>query len=433
MRFDKFLAAAVVAMLLLLGQGVEAGTAGKMKGTGSAKNVIVINIDDLSPHALSVGAPTPNIGELARNGTTISDMYTTAGVCAPSRAAMHTSRYQEEFGIFKNPPEGAVYDDFKGDGIPGSAFTIAEAMGKAGLHTGLVGKWHLGDEAAQRPNAQGYDEFIGYLGGGHGAEPGTGPLLRNDTKVRFNKNLTDFFADESVAFINRNASRPFYLEISTNATHGPLGATPAQLGKCSKYGDHDDRMFCGMLVSVDDLVGDVIMALRQNALVNDTLVILTADNGCAMLGYCDSGVFKLGKGKPWEGGVRVPGIFWEPGVIPPGKTYTKSPISHLDIMPTALAAVGSTARYDLEGENVLPWLISNSAGPARDLFFATTPGRGSIRRGEWKLYFESGTKLYNLNDDPDESNDVANKNPAKVKELAPVLERWFDSLPKPAY
>ena len=432
MQLGRFMAVALATALLVLGQGAEAAVA-KQKGTGSAENVVVINIDDLSPHALKVGAPTPNIDALADQGMTIDAMYATAAVCAPSRAGMHTGRLQEEFGIFKNPPEGAVYDDFKGDGIPGSAFTIAEAMGKADLKTGLVGKWHLGDEPQQLPNAQGYDEFIGYLGGGHGIEPGTGPLLRNSSSVRFSLNLTDFFAKEAVSFIDRNASRPFYLEVSTNATHEPLGATPQQLGKCSKYTDNDERLFCGMLVGLDDLVGDVMEALRRNKLDRDTMVILTADNGCAMLGYCDSGVFKLGKGKPWEGGVRVPGIFWMPGVIQAGTTYTKAPISHLDIMPTVLSAVGGNIPSDLDGRNVLPWLIGNTGDADRTLFFATAPGRGSVRRGKWKLYFEGGTKLYNLENDPDESNDVAAKNQAKVKELSPVLQRWFDSLPKPAY
>ena len=432
MRLGRFLAAAGAAMLLLLGQGAGAGTTTKQGGTGEFRHVIVINADDLSEHALSQ-VPTPNIDALARQGTKVSNMYTTAGVCAPSRAGKETGRYQERYGIFKNPPEGAAADGFKGDGIPASAVTVAEAMGKAGVYTGKIGKWHLGDEAAQRPNAQGYDEFIGFLGGGHGYAPGTGPLLRDNKPVQFGENLTDFFAGEAASFITRNASKRFYLALDPNAPHEPLSATPQQMGKCTKFDDQDDRLFCGMLVGLDNMVGEVMGAVKRAGIEDDTMVVFTADNGCAQLGYCDSGVFRMGKGKPWEGGVRVPGIFWAPGVIPAGKVYTKSPISHLDLMSTSLAAVGAPIPGNLDGENVLPWLISNSAGPARDLFFATIPGRGSIRRGDWKLYFEGGIKLYNLEKDPDESNDVAGQNPDIVKPMANTLDQWFNEMPKPAY
>lgn len=402
----------------------------------AARNVVAIIVDDLSPGATD-GYPLANLAQLAREGLTLTTMYASHGTCHPSRAGAEVGRYQQRFGIWKNPPEGEGSGDYD-YGLPGSAYTLGEAMQDAGLRTGMIGKWHIGPDPEQRPERQGYDESAYFLGGGHKYYAPTGSLFRNGVPTQAKKYLTDWFADEAVAFIDRNESRPFYLSFRPNAPHDPIEALATDTAKCPGSLPDKERQFCGMLVAVDRGLGRIMDALDRNGLSRNTLVWYTADNGCQGAGLCDNGILRGAKGSPWEGGTRVPGIVWQPGVIPAGDDYG-SPVSQLDMMPTLLAAVDGRIPGNLDGDNVLRNLLQGTPIPPRNLFFAQNKGRGSVRRDEpgdnpdqWKFYKEGNQwLLYNLRNDPDESTNVAGANPDVVADLRPALQGFLDSLPAP--
>lgn len=394
----------------------------------SSQNIVIINLDDISA-GITTQYPTPSIAALAAEGTTVESMSTAGHVCSPGRVGMHSGRWPGRYGAYGNPEHG---DNPPRYGLPGSATTIAEVLKARGRRTSIVGKWHIGIEPDQLPGAQGYDESLVFLAGGHAYKSGT--IIRNGRNEEVKGYLTDIFADEAVAFIRRQGRKkqPFYLELQPNAPHGPLSALAADMAKCGER-TGDARTFCGMLVAADRLVGRVIAELRARGFGRNTLVVFTGDNGCVPTPFCDPTPWRGSKGSVYEGSSRVDGIFWQPGLVPAGAKYGASAISQIDLFPTALAAVGGTLPKDLDGIDVLPAILASKPLPSRALFWAEAKNKGSIRTSEWRLYLRPGLELYDLRSDPGESRNVASSQAAVVADLRPRLVNFLASLPPPAY
>jgi arylsulfatase A-like enzyme len=413
-------------------------------------NILVIVADDLGYGDIGVhggrDVPTPHIDALAASGTRCTTGYVSAPYCSPSRAGFLTGRYQTRFGHEFNPHVGE-----QGKlGLPLRQRTIADLLRGAGYATGLVGKWHQGFDPTHHPRSRGFDEYFGFLVGGHNY------LLHKDAEAEFgsaySKNMvyrdrevqkldgytTDLFTDEALAFMERHQDEPWFLYLAYNAVHTPLEVL-------EKYGDQvpesitdrERRGYLSLLIGLDSAVGRIMADLRKTGKDKDTLVFFFSDNGGSgrkpFLAY-NTGVnapLRGDKGQTLEGGIRVPFFVSWPGKIPAGKTYDQ-PVIALDILPTAAAVAGAEVGADADGVDLLKHLTGEDiTAPHEALYWRFGPQK-AVRKGKWKLVDwrdfetkqESGWQLYDLEKDIGEKNDLAKVEPRIVAELSEAWEKW---------
>ncbi|HEX3149227.1 MAG TPA: sulfatase-like hydrolase/transferase [Gemmataceae bacterium] len=408
-------------------------------------NILFIVGDDMGYADVGVHGckdiPTPNIDALANSGVRCTNGYVSGPYCSPTRAGLLTGRYQTRFGHEFNP--GAKGPEV---GLPITETTIADRLTKAGYATGLVGKWHLGDADKLHPQKRGFDEFFGFLGGAHSYFPGKGQaILRGNTAVDEKEYLTDALGREALAFIDRHKAHPFFLYLAFNAVHTPMHATDARLKKFEHIKDQTRRTYAAMMLAMDEAIGKVMDKLRAEKLENDTFICFISDNGGpTMVGTTINGSLNTplrgSKRTTLEGGIRVPFFVSWRGKLTAGQTFNE-PVIQLDLTATALAAAGVSAEADwkLEGEDLIPFITGDTRrkSPHTALYWRFG-AQMAIRKGDWKLVRydpvadggkgrPDGAKLYNLADDIGEKNDLAAKEPAKVKELQVLWDEWNKS------
>ncbi len=413
-------------------------------------NVVVILADDLGYGDLgaqgNTSVPTPRIDSIATAGVRFTDGYVTAPVCSPSRAGLLSGRYQQRFGHEFNPggpvdPSDEVYHRL---GLPTDQVLLPKLMRDAGYATGMVGKWHLGYAPEFLPQARGFDEFFGFLSGAHSyveAGPRTrSPILRGTAPVDEKEYLTDAFAREAAAFIERHKEQPFFLYVPFNAVHTPLEAVEKYLDRVATIQEKNRRVYAAMTVAMDDGVGRILDALEKTGLETGTLVIFLSDNGGVWrpgaTNYADNGPLQAGKLFMHEGGSRIPFMMRWPGVIPAGTVYSR-PVSSMDILPTALAVAGGTQPEDrpMDGVNLLPYVRGEREGDPHQ-FLAWRLGRNhALRKGDWKIlrYGPNPTRLFNLAQDIGENRNLAGENPEKLKELEDLYAAWESQTIAPVY
>lgn len=406
-------------------------------------NVVVIVADDLGYAELGVyggrDIPTPNIDSIAANGVRFTNGYVSCPVCSPTRAGLMTGRYQQRFGHEFNPGPGAVADPTFG--LPLTETTLAERMKTLGYATWMVGKWHLGFQPEMNPTKRGFDDFFGFLGGGHSYFPSQGRkgsgILRGTGPVQETEYLTDAFAREAVVFIERHRTDPFFLYLPFNAVHEPLAAPEKYLSRFTNITDTKRRTFAAVLSAMDDSVGSVLRKLREAKLEENTLIFFISDNGGPTAQTSSSNVPLRGyKAEVLEGGVRIPFMVQWMGHLPAGKVYD-NPVISLDIHPTAVAAAAGQipAEAKLDGVSLLPYLSGKNAAAPHDRLLWRYGHQWAIRMNEWKLlHSQTGSpQLYNLSEDMGERNDLAAKNPDKVKELQTAYSAWNAELMVPRW
>ncbi len=358
-------------------------------------NFIVILADDLGYADVGFNGchdiPTPHIDSIAAEGVRFTNGYVTYSVCGPSRAGLMTGRYQDRFGFSVNP---TIDPSNPQAGLPLEEKTIAEILKSVGYTSMAIGKWHLGTHSTLRPLARGFDEFFGFLSGGHDYFPENltlndlsevkkqwdwyrTKLLRNEERVQTHAYLTDELSDEAVAFVDRQGNQPFFLYLAYNAPHTPLQATPKYLDRFRHIADKRRRTYAAMVSAVDDGVGRILAKLEERAIADDTLVFFLSDNG-GPIGKTPSANGSLndplrgGKGSPFEGGIRVPFAARWTGTIPVGIDYDQ-PVISLDIMATiaAQAEASISTQRPLDGVDLLPYLSGqDSTTPHEQLCLA---------------------------------------------------------------
>jgi arylsulfatase A-like enzyme len=407
-------------------------------------NIVLIVADDLGYGELGCQGrtkeiPTPNIDSLAKNGTRFTSGYVSCPVCSPTRAGLMTGRYQQRFGHEFNPggAEGAA-ENF---GLPLTEATLPQRLKAAGYATGMVGKWHLGNRPEYLPLRRGFDEFFGFLGGAHSyvdaRADGRNPILRGTEPVDEKLYLTDAFAREAVAFVDRHKAEPFFLYLAFNAVHNPLQAPQKYQDRFPSIEDPKRRTFAAMLSAQDDAVGAVLSRLREAGLEGNTLIFYISDNG-GPTPQTTSKNDPLGgrKGQVFEGGIRVPFLVQWKGHLPAGKVDDR-PVIALDIHPTALAAAGAPAPAGakLDGVDLLPFLSGRSEGAPHDSLFWRFGAQSAVRQGDWKLVKQTGdpARLYDLSKDIGESRDLAAEEPSVVKALEGALAAWDAQLEQPRW
>jgi len=406
-------------------------------------NIVVIVADDLGYADLGVqgckDVPTPNIDSIAKNGVRFTNGYVSCPVCSPTRAGLQTGRYQQRFGHEFNPGPNPE-DNF---GLPLSEVTIGDRLKKAGYATGFVGKWHLGFKPEMHPMKRGYDEFFGFLAGGHSyffnqPQPVNAAILRGTEPVTEDTYLTDAFGREAAAFVGKHAGHPFFLMLCFNAVHTPLEVIDKYLNRFKSISDPKRQKMAAMLSAMDDAVGVVLNALRSANVYDNTLVFFISDNGGPTGANASRNDPLSGfKGQVLEGGIRVPFLVQWKGRIPAGRTFDH-PVIGLDIHPTCLAAAGAGApargEKALDGVNLLPYLEGKKSGAPHEWLFWRFGSQSAARRGRWKLVrMDGSSRLFDLEADIGEKTDLYQQKPDIAREMENAFAAWNAELIDPLW
>lgn len=414
--------------------------------TGHKPNIILIVADDLGYGDLGITGSkqikTPHIDNLAKTGVNFTEGYVSSAVCSPSRAGFLTGINQVEFGHDNNLGGSQPGFDPQFLGLPLDQKTIADHLKPLGYVNGLIGKWHLGFEEHFHPLNRGFDEFWGYIAGGHDyftATPnGKGyksPILSNYKTPQALTYITDDKGNECVDFINRHNSEPFFLFASFNAPHAPMQATETDLALYSHIKDEQRRTYAAMVHRLDINVGKIVNALKEQDLTENTLIVFISDNGGTTRNGSINAPYNGKKGILLEGGIHVPFIMNWPKTLPAGKTYSH-PVSSLDFAPTFLAlAQGSVEEDYFSGKNLMPYILGkNTNMPHQELKWRFTIS-AAIRDGDWKLVRlpDRLPMLFHLPSDISEQHDVALDNMEITKDLLKRLGDWDVSLPHPIF
>jgi len=392
--------------------------------------------------------PTPHIDRIAHEGVRFTNGYVTYPVCSPSRAGMITGRYQGRFGYRRNPTLNPFDENA---GLPLEEENMAEILKKVDYHTGYVGKWHLGTHPKFRPNVRGFDEFYGFVAGGHRYFPEdlvyqtiedvdrrggwyNTKLLRNEQRVETDEYLTDELSNEAVDFIVKHHEKPFFLFLSYNAPHTPMQASQKYLDRFQHIDDRLRRVYAAMVSAVDDGVGRVLDTLDNLELDKKTLVFFLSDNGGAANNGSRNTPLRANKGTVYEGGMRVPFAFRWTGKVPAGIDF-HHPISSMDMLGTmaGLTGVEITRDRPLDGVNLIPFLTGEKSGPPHEVLFwqMFDKDHAVIRSGNDKyidLDKEDKTELYDLSNDKEEKNDLVDRQAENAKKLQSQLDAWTKQL-----
>ena len=415
-------------------------------------NIVLIYIDDLGWRDLgfmgSTYYETPHIDALAAGGMTFSNAYANAPNCAPSRAALMSGQYAPRHGVYTVASSERGESRFRQliptvntTALDTNTVTLAEALQEAGYTTAHVGKWHLGN-GQYAPEHQGFDI----------ADQGSWGQKRSHFMPDTGEYLADYLTDRAIEFVHDQGDAPFFLYLSHYGVHTPIESKPEKIEKFSnKEGDdyHFDPTYAGMIESIDESVGQVMNALDEAGLIENTVVVFFADNG----GY--GPITKMhplrgAKGMLYEGGIREPLVVHWPGRIEAGSS-SDEPAIGIDLYPTFLDFAGVTPRatYVLDGVSLSPVLFKTGevqrdaiywhfpayleAYRDSDVPWRTTPA-GAIRAGEYKLiefFGDHQLELYNLNDDIEERNNLAEEMPEKVDELYQMMQAWREQVSAP--
>lgn len=425
---------------------------------GERPNILFVYLDDFGwRDAGFMGSDfyrTPHLDRLAAEGLVFTDAYACAANCAPSRACLLSGQYTPRHEIYNvgtgrrgNSKFGSLMHIPGTDTLRRDIRTWAECFQEAGYRTATIGKWHLSDD----PLPYGFDRNVG---GSHSGSPPKGyypphPGAPGLSDAPADEYLTDRLHDEALTFIETNRDRPWLLYLTHFAVHTPLQGKPELVEKYRRAAPgelHDSPVMAAMIESVDQGVGRLMKRLEDWGLADNTVVILSSDNG----GYgpaTSMAPLKGYKGTYYEGGIRVPLVVRWPGVVEPG-SRCDVPVIGVDLYPTLCQIAGVELPTDqpLDGVSLVPLLTGEGDFPQRALYwhfpaylqsysrrdqqrdplYRSRPC-GIIRRGDWKLheYFENGDlELYNLRTDIGEANNLASTHPDKAAELLEQLQAW---------
>jgi arylsulfatase A-like enzyme len=419
----------------------------KAQNPDKKPNFVIILADDLGYGDLgytgSSQIVTPHIDALAKSGVVFTQGYVSAPVCGPSRAGLMTGKNQVNFGFDNNPIVDLPQFDENFVGLPLNERTIAERLTDLGYVNGLIGKWHLGEVEKFHPTNRGFQEFWGYLAGGHNYFPEktnnqryNRPLISNYKEPQPITYLTDDKGDECVDFIKRHKEDPFFLFASFNAPHTPMQATEEDLKLYAHIKNEKRRTYAAMVHRLDVNIGRILDALKSQDIYENTVVVFLSDNGGPCANNASLNVpFNGQKGILLEGGIRVPFIISHPVKLKSG-VYNNA-ITALDLTPTFVALAGGTIdkKDKLDGVNIYPYITNEITGhPHETLLWRFTISAG-IRKGNWKLVRlpDRLPLLFNIDKDPSELNNVASEQRELVESMLKELGDWDVSTPQVLY
>ncbi len=432
-------------------------------------NIVVINVDDLGWNDINympeLKSPyyTPNIKKLAESGMVFTDAYASCPVCSPTRASILTGKSPAALKLTAHipgklnsnakrvPKEAKLTEADFYHQLPLEEITFAELLKPAGYKTAYIGKYHLaGADIVNQKNAngviapefhpdkQGFDINIGGCAYGQPKsyfDPYFNATIKDRRKGEY---LTDRLAGEAVNYISKNAETKFLLYLNFYSVHTPIKAPKERINQIKKHGKFGKKAtYAAMIYSVDLAVGKIVAELKQQNLTENTLIVLTSDNG----GLFDNAPLNNHKGTLYEGGVRVPFIASWPGNIESGTTSSEPVISY-DIFPTLASVAGiKDLPSKVEGESLLPIFTGKDSFKRKNPLFWYYPHYhhggmvsmdmgAAIRMGDWKYIqlYKNGKKfLFNLKEDLAEQKNLFEGNPEKAALLSQKLSERIKS------
>ena len=427
-------------------------------GTSNNKppNVIVIISDDQGYADVGFHGSneifTPNIDRIAKNGVVFSEGYVSYAVCSPSRAGLITGRYQNRFGYSRNillAPNDSLM------GLPLSEQTLPDVLNNVDYKTKAIGKWHLGAHKSLVPEKRGFDEFFGFLIGGHRYFPEDLTLndltearrqmdgyitkiYDNGKRINTKKYLTEELSDNAVKFIEDNSDNPFFLYLSYNAPHTPLQATTKDLER-NKHIDIEKRQtYAAMVSSMDDGIGLILDKLEQKNIFENTIVFFFSDNGgVEWYNFSDNGPLRGIKGDFFEGGIRVPFAMQWPNKIEPGTIYDK-PIIALDIFATVASAAKAEKhiKNEIDGVNLIPYLSGNKPESPHEYLYWKNPDKDIdvIRDDRYKyLRIKNDEYIFDLKNDISEESNIIDLSKPIYDRLKSQFKLWEKDMIDPVF
>ena len=341
--------------------------------------------------------------------------------------------YQQRFGHECN------LDSDVNNSFDPNQITIAEALKTEGYTTGLIGKWHLGDKTQNHPLKNGFDYFWGFISGARNYFYNPNEVNRNSirnvvenySQTKFEGYLTDVLGEKAISFIDKNnqSNNPFFLFLSFNAPHTPMQAKEEVL---KKFKDNPRQVYASMMWSMDEAIGNVIDALKENNQYDNTIIYFLSDNGAAMSNNASPFPFKGWKGNQFEGGIKTPMIMtWKNKIK--SNTQFDGFISALDIFKTSLEVsnVNDELMVNADGKNIMNYLNDNII--QNENLFWRKDKMATVRSGNYKLIRlnDTSTVLYNIENNFFEDLDLKLIEPLIHDSLFKVLSAWEDRLIDP--
>jgi arylsulfatase A len=457
----------VIGALCCVTMGCATSISQEKASAPGSPNMVIIFTDDLGYGDLGVfGHPTiktPHLDKMAYEGQKWTNFYVAASVCTPSRAGLLTGRLPIRSGMCSDNRR-VLFPDSKG-GLPQSEITIAKALKGNGYRTAAIGKWHLGHLPEYLPGAHGFDSYFGipYSNDMDKVEPTNHftlaeteryqaynvPLMRDDQIIERpadQRTITKRYTEETVAKIKTFKDVPFFIYLAHSLPHIPLFRSEAfkDVSVAGFYGD--------VIEEIDWSVGQILETLKDEGLAENTLVVFTSDNGpwhTFKTHGGTAGMLRGAKGGTFEGGMRVPTIFWWPGTVPPGVVMDMG--TTMDLMPTICKLSNTKLPEDrvYDGYDISPLLFGSGKSMRDVVYYYRGQQVYAIRKGDFKAHFitqlEYGSKtahfitepefdakntptiqdpplLYNISIDPSEKYNVADEHPEVIADIRKVLE-----------
>ena len=412
-------------------------------------NIIILLPDDLGWHDVGYHGSeinTPTIDRMAAQGVEFDQFYVYP-TCSPTRASLLTGRPPSRFGIFT--PVGGP----SARALPRDVVTLAGLLRRNGYDTAITGKWHLGEKPEVGPLQYGFRYSYGYFHGQidpytHRYKFGNITWHRNDEYIDEEGHATDLITREAIKFITdiRDKQKPFFLYVPFSVPHYPLQEEDKWVRPYKDSIDNESRrLFAASVTHMDDSIAQILAVLEKEKIAKNTLVIFISDNGGQKQWLSTEDKYggryapndRLGDNHPlrgwkaqvYEGGIRVPAIFYWPGKLKHQKVEQSLVV--YDIYPTVAHLAGAEISPDLHIEGVDFWPVLSGKKLKERVLYWRTPGQLAVRKGAWKLVHhgktpdEGSDELYNLEIDPFEQRDVAGQYPRKVSELKSELRHQF--------
>ena len=421
-------------------------------------NIVIIYIDDMGYADIgpfgAKGYSTPHLDRMAEEGTKFTSFYSAQAVCSASRASLMTGCYANRIGFY-----GALGPHNK-MGLAERETTIAELCKQKGYATAAFGKWHLGDAMQFLPLQHGFDEYFGlpysndmWSGPPHRRHDTPLPLIKQNSVVNpevgpaAQEMLTTWYTEHAVSFIRRNKEKPFFLYVPHTMVHVPLYVSDKFRGKSGA------GLFGDVVEELDWSVGQILAAIKEEGLDDNTLVMFCSDNG-PWLSFGDhagsAAPLREGKGTSWDGGVREPTLIRWPGHVPAGRTCD-APLMTIDMLPTIASLIGAKLpELKIDGLDICEVITGKSDTSPHDVlyFYYNKNSLEALRSGKWKLELPrtyrtmrgqpvgkegkmgsytnlkiTRPQLYDLDADPGQQHDVADENPEVLKALLADADR----------
>jgi len=398
-------------------------------------NILYIVADDLGWKDVGFHGSeikTPNLDKLAAAGIKFQQFYAQP-MCTPTRAALMTGRYPFRYGL-----QTAVIPSAHKYGLPTDEFLLPQALKDAGYYTAIVGKWHLGHaDPKYWPRQRGFDyqygPLIGEIDYFTHEQHHVVDWYRNNKVLKEEGYSTILIGNEAAKVIkSHDPSVPLYLYLTFNAPHTPYQAPQEYLDRYKEISDPSRRAYAAQITAMDDQIEQVLQALEEMKIRDNTLIVFQSDNGgtrnkmfagegdmSKITIPCDNGPYRDGKGSLYEGGTRVVAIANWPGHIPAGGSV-EGMMHVVDMYPTlaGLAGASLAKAKPLDGMNMWPTISQGKPSPRTEVVYNVEAFRAGIRQGDWKLIWKTplppSAELYNLAQDPSEKNDLASQNPDEV-------------------